>query len=110
MQEQDNLTIDFKTIKEGAELYRLGAKIKMILFQMFSTPLEEGPYQHRPGKIKGTPAQVQAFVGALAGEKLFIEAIREHGLDDPQTISSRTALTKKVADFERETGIIWPFK
>lgn len=110
MQEQNKVLLDFESLKEGADLYRLGAKIKMILFQMFGTPLEEGPYKNIGGKIKGTPTQIQAFVGALAGEKLFIEAIRKHGLNDPQTISSRTKLTKKVADFERETGIIWPFK
>ena len=109
MQEQNEIVIDFRNIKEGAELYRLGAKIKLILFQMFGTPLEEGP-SAAGAKIKGTPLQIKAFIGALAGEKLFIDAVRKHGLGDPQTNPSRPALMKKVTDFERATGIIWPFK
>jgi hypothetical protein len=109
MTEKNEIVIDLRSIKEGAELYRLGAKIKLILFQMFGTSLKEGPAA-AGAKIKGTPTQVRAFIGALAGEKLFIDAVRKHGMDDPQTNPSRTALMKKVTDFERETGIIWPFK
>ena len=110
MQEKKEILIDLKSIKEGSELYRLGAKIKMILFQMFKTPLEESPYKSPGAKIKGTPAQIQAFVAALAGEKLFIEAVRKYGLDDPKTISTKTKMMKKVSEFERDTGIVWPFK
>ena len=62
---EEELVIDFTNIQEGAELGRLGAKIKRMLFYMFDTPISNAP----PTSIKGSPMQIQAFVGAMAGEK-----------------------------------------
>ncbi len=103
---EENIIIDFTNIQEGAELGRLGAKIKRMLFYMFDTPISSAS----PVSVRGTPLQVQAFVGAMAGEKKFIQAVRKHGLDSPQTGLSRISLNSKITEFERETGIVWPFK
>ena len=103
---EEEMIIDFTNIQEGAELGRLGAKIKRMLFYMFDTPLSNAP----PTSVRGTPMQIQAFIGAMAGEKSFIESVRKHGLDSPQTSMSKTSLNNKITSFERETGIIWPFK
>ena len=60
-------------------------------------------------KISGTPGQVNAFTEALGSEKEYMLAYMEHGLNDPKTLSSRHSLNRAVEEFEKETGIRWPF-
>jgi len=60
-------------------------------------------------KISGTPAQVGAFTEALGSEKEYMLAYMEHGLNDPKTLSSRHSLNRAVEEFEKQTGIRWPF-
>jgi hypothetical protein len=60
-------------------------------------------------KISGTPGQVSAFTEALSGEKDYMLAYMEHGLNDPKTLSTRHSLNRAVEEFEKQTGIRWPF-
>tara|TARA_Y100001973_G_C5171178_1_gene319166 strand:+ start:746 stop:1075 length:330 start_codon:yes stop_codon:yes gene_type:complete len=62
-----------------------------------------------PVKITGTPAEVRSFVGAMKREKSYVEAYRNFGLNDPKTFKSRSNLKNAVSNFERTTGVKWPF-
>ena len=70
---------------------------------------EEAPEEPR-AKIVGTPTQIAAFGRVLGSEKKYMEAFLEHGLDDPQSMQLRADLNEAIADFESETGIIWPLR
>ena len=35
---------------------------------------------------------------------------KKFGLDDPRTYKSKTKLDKAIKDFEKTTGLVWPFK
>ena len=84
----------------------LGYGIKHILRRMFWK--EAGiPSNIR---IKGTPSQVQAFSKALTGEKKYLDAVSEFGLNDAKTYKSKARLDQAVNKFERKTGLKWPFK
>jgi len=63
-----------------------------------------------PVTVKGTTSEVNAFAKTLAGEKNFANAYNRYGLSDPRTYESKYRLSKAIYDFERTTGIVWPFK
>ena len=63
-----------------------------------------------PVKIKGNPAQVNSFVKAIANEKRYMDSWRHHGLDDPRTYKNKAVLQNSISDFERLTGLHWPFE
>ena len=116
-------------LNEGA-LLDFGKMAKSILGYIFGTRAEQAAYRFmttgavpvsdvREGvddergvprvKISGTPAQVSAFAKALMGEKDYMLAYMEHGLNDPKTLSARHSLNRAVEEFEKQTGIRWPF-
>ena len=63
-----------------------------------------------PVKITGTPAEVRSFVTAMKREKSYVEAYRNYGLNDPNTFRTKANLRKAVSNFERTTGVKWPFE
>ena len=63
-----------------------------------------------PVKVKGTRSEVEAFTAALGREKKYMKSAAKHGLNDPKTYKDKFKLRKKVSDFERKTGLKWPFK
>ena len=63
-----------------------------------------------PVHLKGNPSDVKSFIGALAAEKSFIQDYKNFGLNSPQTYKSQSALNTAVGQFERKTGIKWPFE
>lgn len=63
-----------------------------------------------PVHLRGSPSDVKSFVGALAAEKSFIQDYKNFGLNNPQTYKSQAALDTAVGQFERKTGIKWPFE
>lgn len=63
-----------------------------------------------PVTIKGTEQEVKSFAKALQGEKKYMEAFKEYGLDDPKTYKNKLNVEKAVKEFERKTSIKWPFK
>ena len=87
-------------------LAMFGGAIEMMLKRMFHTtaPLEDVRYS-----VRGTPSQVASFGDALAGEKKYMEAFMNYGLNDPRSFSTRHELERAVANFERETNLKWPF-
>ena len=63
-----------------------------------------------PVNVSGTPKQVKSFNTALGSEARYLKAMKRHGLQDPKVLSDKTKLDRAVRNFERETGIAWPFK
>ena len=84
-------------------LRMFGTAIQSILKAMF------GGYSI-PVNVKGTREQIKAFSDTLNSEKQYMDAYRKYGLDNPTTYRSKFQLNKAVNDFERKTGIIWPFR
>ena len=63
-----------------------------------------------PLKLLGTSSQIAAFMKTLQGEKRYMDSYMANGLNDSRTLSSKHDLTRSVANFEKETGLRWPFK
>jgi hypothetical protein len=97
-----NLSQKDQILSEGF-LSIFGDAIKLILGSMFDKNTAI------PVRIVGTTPQVSALAKALAREKKYMETYVELGLNDSKTFRSRHALNTAVAQFERETGIKWPF-
>jgi hypothetical protein len=87
-------------------LSMFGGAVEMLLKAMFKG--DTGPFQSKFA-VSGTPSQVAAFGDALGKEKRYMETFLKHGLNDPRSFSTKADLNKAVANFERETGIKWPF-
>jgi hypothetical protein len=63
-----------------------------------------------PVSIRGTQKQIDAFFGALKGEKRYMTSYMKHGLGDNRTMQNQHTLNRSIAAFENETGLKWPFK
>ena len=99
-----NLNANKEKLINEAWLAMFGGAIEMLLKSMFGSPKGfTSKYS-----IIGTAPQVAAFGDALGKEKKYMEAFLKHGLNDPRSFSSKAALNRSVANFERETGIKWP--
>jgi hypothetical protein len=99
--------IDFTKVNQLNESFLLmfGTAIKLILQRMF------GQDVYLPKmSISGTPQQMETFVKTLAGEKRYFDSYVKYGLNDPRTYQDRYKLQASVNEFERNTGIKWPFK
>jgi hypothetical protein len=99
--------IDFTKANQLNEsfLVMFGTAIKAILQRMF------GQDVYLPKmSISGTPQQMETFVKTLAGEKRYFDSYVQYGLNDPRTYQDRYKLQASVNEFERNTGIKWPFK
>jgi len=96
-----NLT-QYKSLNEG-RYSTLGLQIKRILGAMF------GGFQ-MPLNVKGSRREIDSFLNALVKEKKYMTAYLKHGLNDPRTLRDKAKLAGAVSKFERQTGILWPFK
>ena len=85
-------------------LTMLGGAIETLLTQMF------GHTDVVSTVVRGTPSQIASFGDALSQEKRYMETFLKHGLSDPRSFRTRHELEGAVANFEKETGIKWPFK
>tara|TARA_Y100001938_G_scaffold140354_1_gene208419 strand:- start:1012 stop:1338 length:327 start_codon:yes stop_codon:yes gene_type:complete len=107
---EDKTIIDLeeaKLLKEASpSLISFGAKVKKMLYNMFSEPGES----MRTFYIKGKKPDVVSFGAVLASEKKYMDSYLEHGLNDPKVLKNRYSLDRAVEKFERETGIKWPLK
>jgi len=63
-----------------------------------------------PVNVVGSSSQIKSFEKALGGEAKYLRAMNRYGLNDPKVTKNKTALDKAIKGFEKETGIIWPFK
>ena len=105
----NNVVIDLNAvntgqINEGGFLRMFGWAIEKILGHMF------GGTGSVPVKVRGNPAQIKSFAGTLASEKKYMDSWRAYGLDDPRTYKDRAVLKKSISNFERLTGLDWPFE
>ena len=102
------IEVDFEELKkdqvEESWLVMFGTAIKMLLQRMFGSDM------HFPVSIKGNPSEIKSFAKTLAGEKRYIQAYKEYGLNNPITHRNKAQLEVAVKQFERKTGIRWPFK
>jgi len=100
-QEQE-IFIDLTSLNESY-LTTMGTGIKMLLNALF-----RGSYL--PVKVRGTRSQFDGFMRALSAEKRYISAFNQYGLDNAATYRSKHVLDQAVSSFEKDTGMIWPFK
>jgi len=90
-------------INEAGFLGMFGWVVEKILGSMFGGGAI-------PVQVKGNPAQISSFANTLASEKKYMDSWRTHGLDDPRTYKDHAVLRKSVSNFERLTGLSWPFQ
>ena len=99
-----NLNIGREGKLNESFLTMFGGVIETLLTQMF------GHTDVVSTVVRGTPSQIASFGDTLAREKGYMETFLKYGLNDPRSFQSRHELEAAVANFERETGIKWPFK
>jgi len=63
-----------------------------------------------PLQLTGHPMEIRTFANALHSEKRYLQSWRDHGLDSPQTYRNKGQLSSAIAQFERTTGLKWPFE
>lgn len=102
MKEKAPIVIDFNKIDESF-LVSMGAKLRLILNALFTG-------EFFPVSVKGSGTQIDSFMRALSGEKRYLSSLSQYGLDNPKTLKDKYKLGKSVKSFERDTGLVWPFK
>jgi len=109
---EDKLTeivIDFNEIRSNqldeSFLAMFGGWVEYLLKRMFG-----GSSMALPVSVTGNQREVESFASALGQEKKFIDVAKRYGLDHPSTYKSKAKLDNATKNFERETGIKWPFK
>jgi len=95
---------DSKLLEEGYVYNRFSNQVNRMLLGLMYAGVDI------PIAVKGATSQVEAFFKALNGEKRYMTSYLKHGLDNDRTLSSRHRLMNAVKDFEKETGLRWPFK
>ena len=110
MQESNDLVpieIDLNIQKEGAInesfLAMFGGAIETIMAGMFGGG-------SIPVNVKGTKKQVDSFQKAIGHEAKYLKAMKRYGLDNPAANKSKLQLDRAIKNFEKDTGIVWPFK
>jgi hypothetical protein len=85
-------------------LRAFGKTVQYMLGAMF------GGQSAIPVKIRGNRSEIDSFAQAMGKEKRYMKSAAKYGLDNPKTYKDKYALRKATANFERKTGIQWPFK
>jgi len=62
-----------------------------------------------PLQVKGSQAEVSSFANVLSKERKYLKSWKDNGLDDPQTYRNKSKLNGAISQFERVTGLRWPF-
>jgi hypothetical protein len=101
-QEQE-IVIDLTQSLNESYLTAMGTGIKLLLNALF-----RGSYL--PVRVKGTKSQFDSFMRALSAEKRYITSFNNNGLNNAATYRSKHVLDQAVSKFEKDTGMIWPFK
>ena len=63
-----------------------------------------------PFRIRGSKSSLSKFAKVVGSEKRYMETFNKYGLNHKTTYASKYKLDKAVRDFERSTGLKWPFK
>ena len=107
---QDDLTeevLDLGAARRGelseSYLTSMGTVLKMALERMFAGG---------GGSMKatGTRRELDSLKKTLAGEKKYMDSFVKHGLGDSRTSANKKELQRAVREFEKTTGLKWPFK
>lgn len=102
--ENEEIVIDLMAINEvPLSMHQLGAQFRRLM-----NVLMTGTYY--PVKVKGNSMQIDRFVRALSAEKDYITAYNKYGLNNPATYRSKYRLDGAVQKFQKDTGLVWPFK
>jgi hypothetical protein len=102
--ENEEIVIDFTAMNEvPLSMHQLGAQ-----FQRLMNVLMTGTYY--PVKVKGNEMQIDRFTRALSAEKDYIIAYNKYGLNNPATYKTKYRLDGAVGKFQKDTGLVWPFK
>lgn len=99
---KEPITIDLSRLDESY-LIMMGARLRMMLNALFTG-------EYFPVSLRGTQPQIDSFIRTLAGEKRYMSSLAQYGLNNPKTLRDRYKLEKSVKSFERDTGLVWPFK
>lgn len=101
------MVIDLGSSRRGdldeSFLRMFGSGIQAIMRRMFGGPIV-------PVTVRGTRSEIKSFANVLQKEKRYLQTWQEMGLDDPATYKSKYKLDTAVRQFERKTGIKYPFK
>jgi hypothetical protein len=106
------VVIDLEELKSGkldefSAMQGLASSIKLIMHQLFGGASGLGGI---PVTIRGQRDDVRAFARTLGREKNYMKSYKKYGLNNPKTYKNKFKLNKSVRDFERKTGLKWPFK
>ena len=99
---KEKIIIDFTKIDEST-LIAMGAQMRIVLDALFTG-------EYFPVSVRGSRTQVDSFVRALAGEKRYLSSMSQYGLNNPKVLRDKYRLEKSVRSFEKDTGLVWPFK
>lgn len=99
---KETLVIDFNKVDEST-LISMGAQLRLVLNALFTG-------EFFPVSVRGSSTQIDSFVRALAGEKRYLSSLSQYGLNNPKVLRDRYKLEKSVKSFEKDTGLVWPFK
>lgn len=103
------ITINFSELRKQqineSFLAMFGGWVEHILKSMFG-----GGYSTLPVQVVGTKRELESFTSTIGSEKRYIESARRHGLDHPTTYKNKAKLDVAVKNFEKDTGLKWPFK
>ena len=102
VKDKEPIIIDFSKVDESF-LIAMGAKLRLILNALFTG-------EFFPVKVRGSQRQIDSFLRTVAGEKRYLSSMSQYGLDNPKTLRDKYKLNKSVKSFERDTGLVWPFK
>jgi len=106
--EREEIVIDLGAARRGElnEIFfrAFGWGVKKLLGMMF------GSNAAIPVKIRGNPQEIASFSQAMGKEKRYMKSAAKYGLNNPKTYKDKYALRKAAANFEKKTGIKWPFK
>ena len=100
---EEEIIIDLSLMNESF-MTQLSTKIRFLLRALMT-----GSYFPRV-KVRGSSLQLDRFARTLSAEKNYITAFNQYGLNNPATYKSRYKLDSAVKRFERDTGLVWPFK
>ena len=84
-------------------LAMFGGAIDMVMRGMFGG-------RAVPVNVTGTKKQISSFQKALGHEAKYLKAMKKHGLDNPASHRTKSSLDRAIKNFEKDTGIVWPFK
>ena len=101
------ITINFSELRKQqmneSFLAMFGGWVEHILQSMFGGSA-------LPVNVVGSRREVESFATTIGREKKYIESARRHGLDHPMTYKNKSKLDVAVKNFEKDTGLKWPFK